>query len=223
MHPSKWALSRNFLTEDQCDEIIELADKIQKRHRGGLANKNSNVHKASRLCDVVWFTEENADRAGIRDEVGQIYQIVDRQFNGVKEIMKLDHWIIDDRENFQYTEYNGLGEWYDWHIDSHREPYPELDEDGQPHRWAGKVRKMSMSIFLNDPSEWTGGYFEIENTYDRPPSEMYMRINRYGPGIADCKKGNAIIFSSDCYHRVSKLESGNRKSLVCWFVGPPFV
>ena len=64
---------------------------------------------------------------------------------------------------------------------------------------------------------------EIENTYDRPPSEPYMRVNRYGPGIVDCKKGNAIIFSSDCYHRVSKLETGNRKSLVCWFVGPPFV
>lgn len=221
MHPNKWAIAKGFLTEDQCDHIVELAAEL-KRQRGSLKNYDTNPLKNTRLCDVVWFSEHNATTAGLNDEIANMYQVIDEKFNGVVSTMGLDHWQITDRESFQYTEYNGAGEWYDWHKDSHKEPYPELDEHGKPHRWPGLIRKLSMSIFLNDPSEWKGGNFEIENTWEKPPSEAYDRIWKFGPGVDYCKKGNALIFQSDCYHRVNRLTSGNRKSLVAWYLGPQF-
>ena len=36
----------------------------------------------------------------------------------------------------------------------------------------------------------------------------------------DC--GDAIIFPSDCMHRVRRINSGTRKALVGWYGGPPF-
>jgi PKHD-type hydroxylase len=35
--------------------------------------------------------------------------------------------------------------------------------------------------------------------------------------------GTAVIFPSHLYHRVTPVTAGTRRSLVAWFVGPPFV
>ena len=63
-----------------------------------------------------------------------------------------------------------------------------------------------MSVLLNDPSEFTGGDFEILEEGRKIP----------------LNKGDAVFFASFLVHRVKPVTSGVRKSLVQWFTGSPF-
>ena len=68
------------------------------------------------------------------------------------------------------------------------------------------VRKISMTLLLNDPSEFEGGDLEL-----------------MAPGkFANLKQGHAIVFASFLNHRVNKVIRGVRQSLVVWFGGKPF-
>ena len=97
-------------------------------------------------------------------------------------------------EQAQYTEYPEGG-FYDWHMDS------DVNMTHEP-----PVRKISMTLLLNDPSEFEGGDLEV-----------------IGPGkFAKLKQGHAIIFASFLNHRVNPVKRGVRQSLVCWFGGKPF-
>ena len=116
------------------------------------------------------------------------------------------HWNydIDGCDPIQYGTYSG-GEYYDWHV----------DEEEETPIITGKLleRKLSMTIWLNDPDEYEGGEFDIET------KGPYMDV-RYE--TFKLKKGSIVIFPSDKWHRVRPVTSGVRKSLVTWFRGSPF-
>ena len=120
----------------------------------------------------------------------------------------------------QYTEYDEGGK-YDWHTD--QAPPMQDHRDG-----VLKVRKISMTLFLNDPSDYEGGEFDVEiwgpkGSIGNDPrfkdkgneEERYVTFKE--------SKGNAVFFQSDQFHRVRPVISGLRKSLVVWFIGPPYV
>jgi PKHD-type hydroxylase len=69
------------------------------------------------------------------------------------------------------------------------------------------VRKISMTILLSPPNEFTGGDLEFMTEGNKPPNLI---------------QGQAIFFCSLIRHRVSKVKKGRRQSLVMWFGGPPF-
>lgn len=94
-------------------------------------------------------------------------------------------------DNIQYTEYEGNGGHYDWHLD--------IGPGSISHR------KISIVVQLSDPEEYVGGDLEIMTGSD------HTKIPR--------GKGNVIIFPSFLLHRVVPLVSGNRKSLVLWVGG----
>ena len=105
----------------------------------------------------------------------------------------LDAWA----SRIQYTVYDNPGCKYDWHIDN-------CVSDFHPE----KVRKLSISLCLSSKDEYEGGEFQI--LMGRSMKSFKM----------DC--GDAIIFPSDCTHRVRPLKSGKRISLVGWMGGPKF-
>jgi PKHD-type hydroxylase len=120
-----------------------------------------------------------------------------------------------DGETIQYTQY-GPGQFYDWHIDA------GIDTAYNPQLTVGSgtnisqdlitlqgeyVRKLSFSLQLSDPSEYTGGEFQ------------FMGNNRK-TYFAPKQRGTLILFDSRTPHRVRKVKSGLRKSLVGWVVGP---
>jgi len=111
---------------------------------------------------------------------------------------------LDGCDLVQYGTYSDGG-FYDWHVDEEAEI--------EPINGKYLVRKLSMTIWLNDPDEYEGGEFDIE--IKNPKSEV-----RYN--TLKLKKGSIIIFPSDKWHRVRPVTSGVRKSLVTWFRGPPF-
>jgi PKHD-type hydroxylase len=94
-------------------------------------------------------------------------------------------------DNIQYTEYEGNGGHYDWHLDI----------------GPGKIshRKISIVIQLSDPSDYVGGDLEIMTGSEQ------VTVPR--------GKGNVVVFPSFLLHRVVPLTGGNRKSLVLWVGG----
>jgi len=124
--------------------------------------------------------------------------------------------LIDiDGGNIQYTQY-GEGQYYNWHKDSdidtlHRaQVIPSSGENASHDKliMSGEyVRKLSFALQLSDPSDYTGGEVQfLDNT-----GQTYF---------APKQRGTLMVFDSRTPHRVRKVRSGMRKSLVGWVVGP---
>ena len=111
---------------------------------------------------------------------------------------------LDGCGDIQYGIYSDGG-YYDWHIDE------ELETPNINGRYL--MRKLSTTIWLNDPDEYEGGEFDIE--VDGP--NMDRRYDTF-----KLQKGSIVIFPSRMWHRVRPVTSGVRKSLVTWFRGTPF-
>ena len=63
-------------------------------------------------------------------------------------------------------------------------------------------RKLSVSILLNDPSEFSGGDLVIEGQK------------------VEMERGGIVVFPSYAVHEVTKVTKGTRTSLVSWIWGP---
>lgn len=96
----------------------------------------------------------------------------------------------------QYTHYE-KGSFYGWHTDASSSFAKE-----------NEIRKLSISLLVSDPEDYEGGELQFHTLH----SSSEVKLN----------KGDAIIFSSMVAHRVKKVKSGVRKSLVGWMGGPPW-
>ena len=138
---------------------------------------------------------------------------------------------IDHHETPQFTKYSGGG-FYGWHIDGmgdHNAKYEpfvrgltpvKLRKDGNiPHshtqnsKYFYKVRKLSVTINLTDPSTYDGGdlMFDLGENDGGKITASEAR-----------EQGSVIVFPSFLYHCVSPITKGTRYSLVNWALGRPF-
>lgn len=94
------------------------------------------------------------------------------------------------REGFQFTRYE-VGEFYGPHFDI----------------GPGKLteRKLSLTVQLSAPDEYTGGELVI-----------------YPEFVAPKDQGTMTVFPSFMCHDVRPVKTGVRYSLVSWLAGPPF-
>jgi len=102
------------------------------------------------------------------------------------------------RKKIQFTQYNE-GDFYNWHVDSNAKL---LSEDF--------TRKLSVIMCLSSLDEYEGG--ELEIFYPASTFRDSFRLDF----------GEVVIFPSVIPHRVRKVISGERFSLVGWMGGPPF-
>ena len=114
---------------------------------------------------------------------------------------------IDAAEAIQIGRYR-KGGFYEWHKDGSSDSLAAYDNPESP-LLHGKVRKLSLSLILNDNFE--GGDFEFCS---------------YNGGECvitpiELKRGDMIFFTSGMEHRVRPVTKGTRYSLVNWFVGAP--
>ena len=120
-----------------------------------------------------------------------------------------------DSNNIQYSHYE-VGDFYRWHGDWSIDHAYKPEESRALQSSVSKdqyiisgesSRKLSFSMQLSDPSEYTGGELQLldsaTNVYTVPK-----------------ERGIISIFDSRLSHRVRKVKSGCRKSLVGWAVGP---
>ena len=121
----------------------------------------------------------------------------------------------DWSESCQFTKY-GVGQYYGWHTDSWTKAYDKKD-DPNTH---GKIRKLSVTISLNDPDEYDGGNLEFDFRndidFDRNRKHKAKACTEIRP------RGSIIVFPSFVWHRVAPVTRGTRYSLVIWNLGKPF-
>ena len=137
----------------------------------------------------------------------------------------------DFSESFQFTKYN-KGGFYGWHADGNScwhgryKRYipgvsPTTPDGGIPRGYTnnpsfvGKVRKLSMTINLNEPGEYEGGNLK----FDFGPhagGKRFHEVTEIRP------QGSIIVFPSYVYHQVTPVTKGTRYSLVLWSLGQPF-
>ena len=184
----KWVVPiPNYLTSEQCDELCQMGrDLLPEESKIGHVKRGEDTNKQIRKSTVAFFPKDNKHKF-LYNRLVQDVVNVNRENFGFDKISLF--------ENTQYTEYYGDGGHYTWH--------PDAEINGQNN---GIVRKISMSVLLNDRSEFDGGDLEIL-TEGRKVS---------------LQKGDAVFFASFLLHRVTPLTRGTRKSLVQWFTGPPF-
>ena len=108
------------------------------------------------------------------------------------------NYSLKEFEPLQYTIYK-KDDFYDWHIDSHNNPYDN-----------GMVRKLSFTLCLNE--DYEGGSFSFCSPH---PISKKTKIET----LDKPKKGTMIVFPSYTWHKVDKVTSGIRKTLVGWVVG----
>lgn len=120
-----------------------------------------------------------------------------------------------DGESMQYTRY-GEGQFYGWHNDSGlSNQYKPVSVgnrvDGLAQDFVNEnvelVRKLSFVVQLSDPDDYEGGNLQLLDEHG-------------GSYIAPRQRGTVILFDSRTMHRVQKVKSGIRKSIVGWTVGP---
>ena len=174
-----------LFTPDQCRQIIECGRRQKpQKAQVGMGKPGGGTDTKKRVTTISWLPFE---------EMKPMYN----NLNNFIQAANLNHFgfgNIQITENAQFTEYPEGG-FYDWHMDC------DVNMAHEP-----PVRKISMTLLLNDPLEFEGGDLEIMS-----------------PGKSKkLKQGHAMIFASFLNHRVTPVIRGVRQSLVVWFGGTPF-
>lgn len=200
----KSALPKSF-----CEEVIKYALNKQEQlaligktqeileKKGSLNKKEINNLKKQRNSNIVWLNEK-----WIYKEITPFIHLANKNAGWNFE------W--DWSETCQFTKYK-KGQFYDWHSDSWEKAY-DCPNDLNLH---GKIRKLSVTCSLSDPSTYKGGELEFDFRND---VKKKIRV---------CKEilpqGSIVVFPSHVWHRVKPVLKGTRYSLVVWNCGKPFI
>ena len=184
------ATAEPVLSPEQCDELISIGQNEPKINATiGTTEKITKLDEKYRKSIISWIPFAKAVPT---------YQVI-RQWMEVTNNNYFGFDTVQLSEQGQYAEYH-KGGFYNWHMDSN------VEMASMP-----TVRKISMTLLLNDPKDFEGGDLEIfcGETLDSEKNKYKL------------KQGHAIFFASFLLHRVMPVIKGNRKSLVMWFGGSP--
>ena len=171
----------NVFTQKECAEIIALRDslgwdeaRIETRKNPGESETNTQIRNTQRSHII-----GNSTTAWIYDRMAAVIE----QINAETWQLRLGHM-----EPIQLLHYATNGH-YSWHSD--------LGSSGLM-----SLRKVSVSLLLNDPDGFVGGDLEL----------------RAGGKIIrpKMKQGSAVIFPAWQPHRIVPVSRGHRTSLVLW-------
>ena len=174
-----------LFTPDQCRQIIDAGRRLPpQKAQVGMGKPGGGTDTKKRVTTISWIPFKEMDP--MYNQVNQFIQQANLNHFGFGD--------IQITEQAQFTEYP-VGGFYDWHMDC------DVNMAHEP-----PVRKISMTVLLNDPLEFEGGDLELMS-----------------PGkFKKLKQGHAMVFASFLNHRVAPVTRGVRQSLVMWFGGTPF-
>ena len=200
------------------DAIPQVDKTIEEVKKEIGSDKDVEQERYVRDSEVCWFDDN------------WLYQLVHPYLRSANEQSGWKYqW--DFSESFQFTKYNPGG-FYGWHADGNSCWYGRYKRyipgvspttpEGKPLRgytentnYVGKVRKLSITINLNEPGEYEGGNLK----FDFGPHAAGKRFH-------ECTEirpqGSLIVFPSYVYHQVTPVTRGTRYSLVLWSLGEPF-
>jgi len=200
---------KEALTPRFCDEIIKYGKSQQEQLAltGGqtekvnkgkpLEEKDILDLKKKRDSNIVWLSDSWIYKE-LHPYVHQANRLAGWNFE----------WSFS--EACQFTKY-GIKQHYGFHCDSWNSPY---DNPANPDTH-GKIRKLSMTCSLSDPTEYEGGQlqFQFRNEDDPTTTRNCIEI---------LPRGSICVFPSHVWHQVTPVTKGIRYSLVVWSLGYPF-
>ena len=175
-----------IFTPQQCQMIVNEGHQQQPEKALVGGSKGGKHDTKKRVTTISWIPFA---------KMPQMYKQIENQLS----IVNLNHFMFDGvtlTEPAQFTEYP-KGGFYDWHMDLNA-----FGQDGQ-----NPIRKISMTLLLSDPKDFTGGDLMFSEMGDNKPLPL--------------KQGQAIFFASFLRHKVAPVKKGIRRSMVMWFGGPP--
>ena len=181
----KWEESAVDARKDTTPEERKTGRKSDMRHDPKVRQSDVFWTNDQWVYDVIWPYMEDANQSG-----GWCYH-------------------IKAAESCQLTRYK-KGGFYNFHSDGRGDHISVYNQPDNAYMH-GHVRKLSMSVILNDGFE--GGAFEFAS-HNRDMCNIVP---------IEPKLGSVIVFPSYMDHRVAPVTKGIRYSLVTWFLGPPFV
>ena len=181
----KWVVetTKPIFTPKLCKEIIDLNTELEKEEGKILRPDENKLDLKIRKSTISFIPFDKMKN--VYGDINNLVQKINRNNFGFSD--------IQITEEAQITEYS-KDDFYNWHTDT---GINMIDEP--------PVRKLSMTVLLNDPREFEGGNLEIANLVMNP-----------------MQQGHAAIFASFLQHRVAPITKGVRRSLVMWFGGEPF-
>jgi len=198
----KGVLSKRF-----CEELIQYGkqkeDKIALT--GGLPNvedlskKQLKDLKKKRDSNIVWMGEQ-----WIFKEILPYVSLANKNAGW--------NFDWDYSEDCQFTKYTE-GQFYNWHQDSFDKPF------NNPNKLMlhNKIRKLSVTCSLSDPSTYSGGELEFyEGSPERASKKNMFKCTEIS------EQGSIVVFPSFMWHRVCPVTEGTRYSLVIWNCGKEF-
>ena len=185
-----WYSRDNRLSAGVCDEIIAEGKRLNILAAG--TNKGG-VSEATKLDRSIRRSEAAFFPLGNELEV-LLKEYVDKANRAAWNFRMAGH------EPIQFGMYKRKG-FYNWHRDTFYKP-------NMP------IRKLSVTVNLSDPKDYSGGNLLIKNIQDSELDMLMLELR---------KRGTVIVFPSFLQHRVSEVQGGTRYSLVQWLHGPDFV
>ena len=167
----------NVIPHKICDEIVQYGKMLKEKEMlaltGGygtnrdlnkqpLTKKEIKDLKKKRNSNIVWM-----DDKWIYKEIQPYVHIANKNANWNFE------W--DFSENCQFTIYK-KGMHYDWHTDAFEEPFM----DHKNPFINGKTRKISLSMLLNESTEYKGGEFEFDSGNRREQVKTCYELENAG-------------------------------------------
>ena len=205
---NEWYIFHDALDKKTCNKIKRLAkdnwEESSVDKSKGITDEERKTGKKgdyksdpkTRISDVAWCNDQ------------WLYDIIFPYMNQANDEAG---WRYDIKaaESAQITRYK-KGGFYNFHRDG-RGDHLSAYKNPTNAFLHGHVRKLSMSVMLND--NFDGGAFEFAS-YAK--EECIIRP-------IEAEAGSVIVFPSSMEHRVAPITKGIRYSVVCWFLGPPFV
>lgn len=181
-------------TNEELDQLARYCNDTLSLSDGGVVKgeDGSTINKKVRNSKVKMFHPDEKNVWAFH------------KFKHVIEQINNDFYRFDltGFDFFQYSEYNGKGTKYDFHIDA-------CLGTQAPNELLFTPRKLSIGMLLSEPDkDFKGGDFEI--------------LTGGEPMKCEQKRGRILAFPSWVMHRVTPVEKGNRKSIVIWVLGPKF-
>jgi len=207
LHHYYWYF-KEAIADHTCDGIIKHA--LQKKDSIALTGteqdklKKNKSLKEDDLKSLI-TTKRNSNIVWLDDK--WIYNLI---IPYVRSANQNAGWNFefDWSESCQFTIYKE-NQYYGWHCDSNINPYT----DGN---LKNKIRKLSVTVSLNDGSEYEGGELEFDFRNKDPEETTTKLCNEI------YKKGSIVVFPSFVWHRVKPVIEGTRYSLVIWNCGYSF-
>lgn len=180
-HVENWAWRTQVFTDEELDAIIRIGTQIELDKASTFGPVQSDKNRNSHVQFL--FPNDLTNWVFMR-LAGAVHEINQQFFQ-----FDLDGF----NQGLQFTRYTAPGQHYDWHID---------------RGYLTATRKLSVSLQLNDPTEYDGG-------------ELQLKFGRKDETIRK-ERGLVTFFPSYTLHRVKPVTRGTRYSLVAWIGGPPF-